>query len=166
MLRWYLIHTKVSAEAIAQRNLERQGYEVYLPRLAQSVRFDGRWRDCMMALFPRYLFLRLDEGRQPLAPVRSTVGVATVVRFGSRYTTVPDKIVNELRSRADPVSGLHRLKRKPLWVAGATVRITAGSFEGLEGIFERFAGSERVLVLLNLLGQEASVRIPSACIAA
>lgn len=166
MLRWYLIHTKVSGETLAQRNLERQGYEVYLPCLARDIRLGGRLRARVTALFPRYLFLRLDEGQQTLAPVRSTLGVTTVVGFGTSYTTVPDKIVNELRSRADPVSGLHRLKCRSLWVAGAAVRITAGAFEGLEGVFERVAGSERVFVLLKLLGQEASVCIPSACIAA
>ena len=29
MLRWYLIHTKPSGEALAERNLDRQGYDVY-----------------------------------------------------------------------------------------------------------------------------------------
>ena len=32
MLRWYLIHTKPLSEVLAQTNLERQGYQVYLPR--------------------------------------------------------------------------------------------------------------------------------------
>lgn len=36
----------------------------------------------------------------------------------------------------------------------------AGAFEGLQGIFERDAGNERVVVLLKLLGQDAVVRVP------
>jgi transcriptional antiterminator RfaH len=166
MLRWYLIHTKVSGETSSQLNLERQGYEVYLPRFVNGVRLAGRWRERVTPLFPRYLFLRLDEGRQPLSPVHSTVGVATVVRFGSRYTIVPDKVLQELRDREDPHSGLHRLSRRSPLSPGAAVRITAGAFDGLEGIFERAAGAERVLVLLRLLGQEASVRVPSEFVVA
>src|SRR4051794_29836432 len=125
MLRWYLIHTKVSGEMSARVNLERQGYEVYLPRLVQSVGFSGRRRERFTPLFPRYLFLQLDEGRQSLHPVHSTIGVAAVVRFGSQYTIVSDAVLRELRDREDPETGLHRLSRAPL-SPGAAIRITAG----------------------------------------
>lgn len=161
MLRWYLIHTKPSAESVAQVNLERQGYAVYLPRLQQPMRRRARWKDVIVALFPRYLFLRLSEGEQPLSPVRSTSGVANVVRFGARYAVVPDEIVGQLRARADPESGLHRLSEKSPFRAGAPVRIAVGAFGGLEGIFEREAGAERVVVLLKLLGQDVAVRVPA-----
>src|SRR3989442_995877 len=109
MLRWYLVHTKPLSETIAQTNLERQGYEVYCPRLEETVRSKNGWRVRIEALFPRYLFLRIDSDRQTLSPVRSTLGVATVVRFGGEFTVVPDRVVCDLRSRADPESGLHRL---------------------------------------------------------
>lgn len=161
MLRWYLIHTKSSGEMSAEMNLERQGYEVYVPRLVTMGRFGRRQRDRVASLFPRYLFLRLDEGRQSLSPVHSTVGVTNVVRFGARYTVVPDDVVRDLRARADPQSGLHRLSDRSLLAPGIAVRISAGAFDGLEGIFEREAGTERVLVLLKLLGHEASVRVPT-----
>jgi transcriptional antiterminator RfaH len=165
MLRWYLIHTKPAREAVAEANLQRQGYEVHLPRVLQPVRRHRQWRECVVPLFPRYLFLQLSEGCQPLSPVRSSVGVAGIVRFGSRYAIVPDEIVIQLRLRADPESGLHRLASRPSFARGATVRITTGPFEGLDGVFERDAGSERVVVLLNLLGQDAPVRIPATFVA-
>jgi transcriptional antiterminator RfaH len=161
MRRWYLVQTKPSSETIAQTNLLRQGYEVYLPRLLQPVRRAGRWRDRIVALFPRYLFVRLIEGSQSLSPVRSSVGVASVVRFGFRYAEVPDRIVSDLKSRSDPDSGLHRMQRPTLFTPGARVRITTGAFDGLEGVFEREVGADRVDVLLQLLGQEASVRVPA-----
>jgi transcriptional antiterminator RfaH len=161
MLRWYLIHSKASAEASAQLHLERQRYEVYLPRLLQTVQRRGQWRERVVALFPRYLFVRVEDGRQSLSPVRSTVGVADVVRFGFHYASVRDNIISELREREDVKSGLHRLRCAPPLSRGSRVRIGAGPFGGLEGVFEREAGTERVLVLLKLLGQDASVRVPA-----
>jgi len=161
MLCWYLVQTKPSNETLAETNLARQGYEVYLPRLLQPVRRNGRWRDRIVALFPRYLFLRLKVGNQPLAPVRSSVGVTSVVRFGFQYAVVPDRIVDSLRARSDPKSGLHLMSSGPLFTPGAKVRITTGPFDGLEGIFERSAGAERVDVLLRLLGQDTPVRVPA-----
>jgi transcriptional antiterminator RfaH len=159
MLRWYLIHTKPARERLAEANLQRQGYEVHLPRLLHCVRRHGRSRDSIVPLFPRYLFLQLHEGRQALGPVRSSIGVTDIVRFGARYAIVPDEIIRQLRLRADPQSGLHRLAERPLLARGVAVRITNGPFEGLAGVFERAAGAARVVVLLNLLGQEAPVRV-------
>jgi len=157
MLRWYLIHTKPSSESLARENLERQRYEVYLPRVLQMARRAGRRFERVVALFPRYLFLRLNEGQQAFAPVTFTTGVAGVVRFGARYTVVPDQVVRDLRVRADPVSGLHRLSCGSKLTPGAPVRIRLGPFDGLEGVFERAAGADRVVVLLKLLGQSAPV---------
>ena len=44
------------------------------------------------------------------------------------------------------------------------MHITTGPFEGLEGVFERAAGPDRVIVFLNLLGQDSRVRVPAHCI--
>jgi transcriptional antiterminator RfaH len=161
--RWYLIHTKPLSEAVAQTNLIRQGYEIYFPRLLRSVHRHGRFLDEIVALFPRYLFLRLSEGDQSLGPVRSSVGVSSVVRFGSSYAVIPDGLVWELKTRADPVSGLHRVVHRPSLASGTKVSITMGSFKGLDGIFERDAGADRVVVLLSVLGQDVPVLLP-ACV--
>jgi transcriptional antiterminator RfaH len=160
MLRWYLVRTKPKAEGTALRNLERQGYGVYFPRLSQSLRSRGRWRDRVVPLFPGYLFMRLDEGEQPLSPAQSTPGVAAVVRFGASYAIVADAIVTELKSRASPVTGLHRLSLAQGLAPGTRVRIAAGPFEGLEGAFQRESGPDRAIVLLSVLGQAASVGVP------
>src|ERR1700723_2057629 len=165
MLRWYLIHTKPVREGIAELNLQRQGYETYVPRILTPARRRGRWCDHVVPLFPRYLFLQLSEGCQALGPVRSSVGVAGIVRFGTRYAIVSQQIITQLRLRADPETGLHRLAKPTSPARGAAVRITAGPFEGLDGVFEREAGSERVVVLLNLLGQDTAVRIPAEAVA-
>ncbi len=162
MFRWYLIRTKPNGEATAQTNLERQAYEVYFPCLSQSLLCRGRWRERVVPLFPGYLFLHLDEGRQALAPVQSTLGVTGTVRFGACYAIVPDGVIRDLRARADPATGLHRLSLTAGIAAGARVRILAGPFDGLEGIFERETGADRAIVLLRVLGQTASVRVPVA----
>lgn len=160
MQHWYLVRTKPNAETTAQANLDRQGYELYFPRLAQALLCRGRWRERIGPLFPGYLFLRLDEGRQPLAPVRSTPGVACAVRFGLHYAIVPDEVIRDLRARANPETGMHRLNPGMQLAPGARVRILAGPFDGLEGIFQRVSGSDRAIVLLSVLGQTASVAVP------
>ena len=157
--RWYVIRSKPREESIAQAQLERQGYRVYFPRVLQAARVRGRWVDRIEPLFPRYLFLQTDVQAQSLAPIRSTVGVTDIVRFGAEYATIRDEVVQELMNGAEPETGLHRL-RKPLFVRGACVRISEGPFNGLEGVFEFHEGGDRVLVLLEVLGRQTRVRIP------
>jgi transcriptional antiterminator RfaH len=161
VVRWYLIHTKPARELLAEFNLRRQGYQVYCPRLLRPTRIRGRWVDRVACLFPRYLFLRLAVGRQAMGPVRSTLGVANIVRFGYDYAVVPDAIVENLRAHADSETGLHRLYGRA-FEPGSKVRIISGVFEGLEGVFQRESGDERVMLLLGLLGRDTPVQLPAA----
>src|SRR5688572_19989114 len=103
--QWFLIFTKPSREGVAQRNLERQGFRVYYPRLMRPALRGGRWIERVVSLFPRYLFVQLDTARQSLAPIRCTTGVAHIVHFGTRMAVVHDRIVDGLMRRADPASG-------------------------------------------------------------
>lgn len=161
-LHWFLVQTKPAAEKSALENLERQGYRVYHPRLLERVLRRGRWLDRIVSLFPRYVFVQVDVVCQSIAPIRSTIGIANIVRFGSEPTVVPDGIVDALMRKADPESGLHRLKERPPLERGARVSILAGVFEGLEGIFEREGGAERAVVLIELLGRHTQVCVRSA----
>jgi len=157
---WFLVFTKAGGEQIARVNLERQGYGVYYPRLTRTALYRGRWVERIVALFPRYLFVQMDPARQSLAPVRSTLGVVRIVSFGSEATAVPDAIVNTLKAREDPQTGLHRLAGARLQ-PGSPVKLTAGVFGGLEGVFECEIGNDRAIVLLDLLGRNTSVHVPS-----
>jgi transcriptional antiterminator RfaH len=154
--RWFLVVTKPASESLATEHLNRQGFETYFPRLSLKRLYRGRWAHRIVALFPRYLFVRLDPRRQALGPIRSTRGVADIVRFGEDPTIVPDTVVQQLRQRADSTSGLHQLnENEPR--RGAAMRIIGGAFAGLEGVFDREAGVERSVVLLSLLGSVTPV---------
>jgi transcriptional antiterminator RfaH len=160
MRRWYLIRTKPASEVLAQEHLRRQGYDVYLPLLLESFRRGSEAHERIVALFPRYLFLQLNEGQQALGPVRSSVGVSEIVRFGESHATVPDHVIRDLRARADAATGLHRIVR-PAFESGAAVTVTLGPFASIAGVFEREAGEDRVVILLRLLGRDTPIRIPA-----
>jgi transcriptional antiterminator RfaH len=144
--------------------LLRQGFELYFPEVASRVRARGRWIERIAPLFPRYLFVRFAPGRQALAPIRSTLGVSGIVCFGNEYARVPARVIENLRARAEAATGLHRLADEKPMEPGAAVRIVAGTFDGLDGIFVRPAGAERVVVLLELLGAATQVRVPAGCV--
>ena len=157
MSPWYAVFCRPRREALAEENLLRQGYRVFLPRLATQARKKGRWADVCEPLFPRYLFVAAADARQSLAPVRSTLGVSNLVRFGGQPAIVPDELVETLRQRHDPLSGACVITK--VFTPGDKVILRSGPMSGIEGVFEIEAGADRVYVLLELLGSINRVKV-------
>ena len=165
MNRWYAALCKPRQEMVAEANLANQGYAVYLPRLKDKHRRGGRWVDTVEPLFPRYLFVAAGLESQSLAPIRSTRGVSALVRFGGQPATVADYLIEALRKREDPATGLHGCTR-PLFAPGAHIKLLEGPLAGLEGMFAAETGDERVVVLMELLGRLNRFEVSRNCVAA
>lgn len=142
---------------MAEQNLQRQGWQVYLPLIRQPRRRCGRWIEVIEPLFPRYLFLRFQSGHDDISPIRSTTGVHNLVRFSEYPATVPDSIVESLRRAADGATGLHY--REPLFKTGDKVIVEQGPLAGLQAILVAETGQERVIILLEMLGRENRLNI-------
>ena len=93
MEAWYLIYSKPQQERIARENLERQGYPSYLPLIRNRRRRQGRYISIIDPMFPRYLFVYLDDETDNWGPIRSTIGVTNLVRFGIWAARVPDSLI-------------------------------------------------------------------------
>ncbi len=155
MKQWFVVQSKPKQETTAEVNLGRQGYETYCPRIVLKRRNRGRWKQIIKPLFPRYLFVHLEQGRDDFSPIRSTMGVAGLVRFGGVPSALAPSIIDDIKSREDEKQGIH--VDPPQWQPGATVEITDGALAGLKGIFLADSGEERVIILLNMLGRENKV---------
>lgn len=159
--RWLCVYTKPRCEQDALKQLERQCYQCFLPRLRNVRQRRGARTALIEPMFPRYLFLRANWGEQNLAPVRSTRSVIDFVRFGGKIGTVPDVLVEGLMRAADPAGViLLDAELRP----GEQVRVVDGPFLGLEGIYKARSGEQRVIVLLNLLGREQAIRVPATAV--
>ncbi len=156
---WRLIYTKPRQELEAQQQLERQGYTTYLPMLCRHQRHKGKQQEIQSPLFPRYLFIHLTTGIDDWGPIRSTRGVSGMVQFGSEAAAVPDDLIAEIQARAAD-DGYHYEDRMAL-ARGDSVRISEGPFAGYEALFQSNRGDDRVLVLLDVIGQTTRVEVPS-----
>ena len=59
MKSWYLIQAKPKSEQLAKENLERQGFETYLPLILGRTKKRGKTIKSIQPMFPRYLFIYL-----------------------------------------------------------------------------------------------------------
>lgn len=154
---WYLIHTKPRQEKVAFDNLQRQGYQCYLPiRLSEKLH-QSVLKVTDEPLFPRYIFIRLGQGEsaQSWAPIRSTKGVSRLVSFGAEPAKVSESLVEALRAQESSVQAEPERLFKP----GENVCLTEAPFTGLEGIYQMADGEHRVIVLIELLCKQAQLRV-------
>ena len=154
---WYLVYTKPRQEEVAQTNLVRQGYGVYLPHVREARKRQGRRIMVVEPLFPRYLFIRLDTHTDNWGPIRSTLGVASLVRFGQEPARIPDELIDFLRAR-EGEAGLHEWAEQE-FRSGDRVRVAEGALLGYEGILLARTSRERVVVLLDILGRQVRTKI-------
>jgi transcriptional antiterminator RfaH len=152
-MRWLLAYTKPRSEPVAQQNIERQGFHVLCPVMRVQKLRRRKWTWVEEPLFPRYLFVGATE-EQSWAPVRSTVGVTSLVRFGGQVAEVPPTLIEGLRDAAEEPRAA-----QPLFNQGQKVRIVTGDYATLEAVFEMAEGDERATVLLELLGRQSRVRV-------
>ena len=156
MFNWYLVYSKPRQELCSLENLERQGFECFLPLIAVEKLRRKVIVVVQEPLFPRYLFIRLDasqEGRS-WTPIRSTTGVSRLVTFGQVPAKVDDQLVEIIRSTVSDASVMQRH-----FEPGELVRINDGPFAGLEAVYQMPDGEARVMVLIDILNKKVSLSI-------
>jgi len=141
---WYLIKTKANYELIALQNLQNQNFEAYCPNALINKK--------KVILFPGYLFINLDNKKQNWLPIKSTKGVINFVRFGLNFAKVPNNIIHFIKK--NELSTLDKIKNLDSFKPGEKVQITEGIFKNCTAIFKSFKSSDRVILLIKLLGQE------------
>ena len=154
---WYLIFTKPRQENLARENLERQGFVTYLPLAQQTRRRNSRYIKAIESYFPRYLFIQLNTDTDNWAPIRSTVGVSQMVRFGGLPAVIPDDLIACLGEN-DDANGIQELVEQE-FSPGDRIIIVDGPFAGYKGIYQQQKSAERVAVLLEIVGKNAALTI-------
>ncbi len=154
---WYGIHAKPRQEQIALLNLERQHYTCFLPMARTRKRRHGELTLIDEPLFPRYLFIHLEIGIHDFGPIRSTRGVAQLVRFAGIPARVPSDFISFLKRKQE-----REIQRATVTLQanpGDRVRVVTGMLAGYEGIFEKTSGNDRARVLLEMSDKYTRVQI-------
>ena len=156
--RWYVVQTQPNAENKAVVHLARQGFATYLPRYLKRRRHARRVDVVAAPLFPRYLFVEIDMAVQRWRSIYSTIGVSWLVCNGDFPAPVPEQVVITLKARED-AGGLVRLEHRPSFRAGDKIRVLDGVFADCLGLYEGMKDSDRVAILLDLLGRKVRVTV-------
>ncbi len=160
--RWYVVQTQPRKEAHAGVNLANQGFQSFLPRIRRTTRHARRTHTGMAPLFPRYLFVSLDLGRERWRSVNGTIGVSRLVSHGPWPAPVPHGLVEELIGLTEEIGAIdlsHAL------TPGEKVRFMSGPFAATIGRLVALDDAGRARVLLELLGSEREISVSAKTLA-
>lgn len=148
-LRWYVAQTRARQEPLAKMNLEAQKFEVFLPQFLKTTRHARQMRTTKVALFPGYLFVRLDPQQHRWRCVNGTIGVSRLLTGNQRPLPAPPGVVEALMTYVDE-KGNCQLNRD--LNPGQRVSVVQGPFVRLMGEVLSMDDKGRTRVLLEIMG--------------
>jgi transcriptional antiterminator RfaH len=156
-LEWYVIYSKRQRETWAELHLRRKGIEAFHPVLGLPHYAAGRRRS--MALFPNYVFVRIELATQ-FCDVIWSPGVKSFVGAGGVPLSVDDSVVHFLKRNATADG---QLRARPDLKAGQEVEIVDGPFAGLMAIIQNPPDANgRIRMLMRLLNRRhVAVQVPA-----
>lgn len=162
--RWYVATTKSNCEMLADRELRKQGFRSFSPRVRerQVVRrkFSEGVRHVVRPYFPNYIFVNFDQDRDRWSPIKSTKGITRLISQGELLVPVRRGVIEALVESSGDENFLidERVDEVIRQLCpGDQVRIVAGAFSGFEGSVESLVKGDRVRVMLQVFGRDNPV---------
>lgn len=147
---WIVAKAVSRRERWAQDNIEAQGCVTYCPRS-----YCERTRK-IAPLFLGYVFVRIEDGRW--SHIDNTFGVINVIKTSEGPATIPDSIIDEIRSRENR-NGYVVFPAQERFERGTKVRVKEGPMSGIFGIYQWQSASERARVLFDLMGRKINTTV-------
>jgi transcription antitermination factor NusG len=157
---WYAVVVRSNFERIVAQSLRQKDYEIFLPSYRAVRRWSDRTKLVECALFPGYVFCRMDL-RQRI-PLLDTPGVASIVGAGRTALPVPEHEIAAIQTLVN--SGLS-LSPCPFLKAGQMVTIHCGPLAGVEGIVVACKNNRRLVVSVEMLQRSVTVEIEADWVA-
>lgn len=158
---WYLLYTNPRAEKKVAEELQKKGFEVFLPLQRTLKVWSDRKKWVEEPLFKSYLFINTELERN----YYNILNVHGVVKFVS-FQGSPAKVDQREITLVKLLLGRHgelvesTLPNEPI-IVGEAVTITAGPLIGTQGKLISTRSGERMLIELETLQQNLLITIPS-----
>lgn len=146
--KWFVVQIKPNSHDLAVRNLERQGFETFLPKMKTTIKKENKFIDKEVLLFLGYAFVGIDRHNANWSKINSTYGVLKLLGSNKKPSEVPVNLITTLKNRyGNNVNPINKnLKR------GDTIKFYNGPFADLVTKIENVDAHKRIYVLLEVMG--------------
>lgn len=154
---WFALQVRAKHEFTVANLLHARGYAPFVPFYKSRAQWSDRIKVLDAALFPGYLFCRLDI--QNRLPVLTTPGIIQIVGYRRVPAPVEESEIDAIQTMV--TSGLPA-QPWPFLQVGDKVQIERGPLRGLEGILLAMRGALRLVLSVTLLQRSVAVEIDPA----
>ena len=155
---WFILQFKPNSHHQATKNLNRQGFETFLPIHDATSRRLSRFVNISKPLFPGYMFIRFNKSESEWHKINNTYGVSRLITSNSTLKSIPTTFVDGLMKRYD-LSGkllpIQKLKK------GDHVTVLKGPFANFIATVEKYEADHRIWILLDLMGRKTKIQTPT-----
>ena len=150
--RWAVALTSPQMETTAARNATKDGFEVFLPKIASKTKAGA---NRVEALFPGYMFVVVKDAWHELL---MTIGVRGIVSCSGKPSTLVDSEIDRVRAMCNR-NGFLVPSLIPKFRRGQKVQINSGPFRYEAAEFETMLPNRRAAVLIEILGHKVRMRM-------
>ena len=152
---WFILQFKSNSHHQAAKNLNRQGFDTFLPLHDITSRKSSRFINTSKPLFPGYMFIKFDRTEPDWHKINNTYGVSRLITFNSILKSIPNRFVYSLMKRYDLSGKLLPIKKLK---KGDKVKILEGPFANFIATVEKYETDQRIWVLMDLMGRKSKIQ--------
>ena len=143
----------------ATQNLERQGFETFLPTMETTQRQKDKFIVKKEYVFPGYMFVCFEPHTLSWTKINSTYGVSKILTFSNKPSEISSDFILALKNRYE-ING--NPTRKETLTQGDSIKFLAGPFADVIAKVESVDENNRIWVLLEAMGGYQRLKLQSA----
>ncbi len=162
--RWYVATVKTNREFTAERELRRQGFRPWNPRVRERLvvrrKFSESVRHVVRPYFPNYMFICFDAERDVWSPIKSTKGITRLIAQGELLVPVRRGVIEALMEQSGELDFLIDERVEEVirnFSVGDEVKVTDGPFSGFVGPISKMTSEKKIEVMLEVFGRSTKV---------
>ena len=147
---------KPNSYDLAVRNLERQGFQTFLPKMKATIKKVNTFINKDVLVFPGYAFIGIDLHNSYWAKINNTYGVSKLLSFNNKPSEIPLDLIVALKNRYE--NSVNPIINENL-KSGDTIKFNNGPFADLVANIESVDEKKRIYVLLEVMGGPRKLEI-------
>lgn len=150
----YAVKVRAAGETAVAETLRNKGFEVLMPLVETRRQYSDRIKCTNRALFPGYVFVRLEGGT--LLPLISTHGVSYLVRTGRAVEPISAEDLMKIKVLCNEVVDCEICEYLSV---GQRVLVETGPLTGLTGVLTKIGGNSRIVLSISNIFRSVSVDV-------
>jgi transcription antitermination factor NusG len=156
MKRWFALYVQSRKEKVVERELLKDGYEVYLPIKKELRQWKDRKKVVEMPLISSYIFTYIEEN--DMWDIVRKSGCIKFIWFNGKPCPIPDNQIESIKLLLAKDIDIEFDNQIQL-TKGNKVRIVEGAFAGLVGIIKHKEGKSNFAVRIDALAIDLTITL-------